>query len=613
MSNANDETKATDTQALALLGATSAAWAHRLGNTLGIVPIWIQRIEQNLDDKELVLSYLNKIQNAVEGQLGIARQLTNFARLSASSGIGPTPVNSVVQKTWDEHYKPSVEDTHSPSFRLELSPRLPDGRADEQLLGEVIRNLVDNSVKAVQNRVDGLITIKTHRTNRNIAIDISDNGIGIPPELAANLFQRPVPSNREEGLGIGLLISRTLVNSWGGELSLVESGNAGTTIRVSLVPWKMPSRIRELRRGLIVEDNAEWSNVLLPPIQERGLTVDVASSFEAAVRWIESNEYDLVLLDLRLNSDMDEQDRSGLNLARLVRERNPDALIVVMSGYVEYAVARDAFRAGVDEFLEKQSFSFEELNRVIDKLAVRRETQRESIRQSQLDKLMYEVLSMISHELRAPLLTIQRNIEALSIGAFGALREEQHDPVAAIRAAVRREFVLLNAHLDLNRIEEGAERLEYQEYDLVALVREEIGAHKSEADRKGVNLQTQLPERKAIVRIDVNRFRVALNPLLDNAIKFSPENSRVVIKAILSKNFVEVRVSDQGPGIKPAELEQLMRWQIDETNGLTQRIRSSGFGLRTAKRMIELQGGKLWIESDGKSGTTVRFRLPIKK
>lgn len=617
MTPENNEPKSIDTQALALLGVTSAAWAHRLSNSLGIIPVLIRRIENRLEDKELddkgqVLSDLNRIEAAVGEQLDIARELSGFARLSAGSGVGPTPVNSVVRKTWEEYYKPSEKTPNATTFQFDLSSNLPDATADEKLLGEVIRNLVDNSIRAVHDRVIGIICIKTHQISGNIVIDISDNGTGIPPALAEKLFQKATPAGKTEGLGIGLLIAQTLVNSWGGRLSLVKSDMAGTTIRATLMKWKTAPSVRMARRGLVVEDDVGWKHFIVDSLLERGLSVDVATSLVEAIRPIETNEYDLALLDLRLTNDLDAADVSGLNVARLLRERNPEALIVIMTGFAGVSVVRDAFRAGVDEVLDKSSFSMDEFNRILDKAAVRRETERESIRQSQLNRLMYEILSMISHELRAPLLTVQRNAEALVIGALGPLTEEQIEAVETIRSATTREFVLLNAHLDLNRIEEGVERLNYQEYDLIALVREEIAAHKPEADRKGVELRVQLPKQEAVVNIDVNRFRVALNPLMDNAIKFSPKRGEVVVRARLTAKYVEVDVSDQGPGIKPDELERLMNWRATKPASLTQRIRSSGLGLSMAKRMIELHSGKLWIESDGKSGTTVSFRLPIR-
>ena len=473
----------TDPQSIAWLGVTSAAWAHRLSNTLGIVPILIQRIKRDPNDKEQLLKNLDQIERAVMEQLEIVQDLRGFSRLSVSSRVGPVPANLVIQKTLEEHYH-ALENT--PRFRLNLASDLPDAKADELLLGEVIRNLVDNSLRAVRERNDGLVEISSKYVDGKIAIDVIDNGEGIPADLVTKLFQEPVSrSQHSEGLGVGLLISNALVNSWGGQLSLVKSDITGTTIRVGLTRWKTPSAVSVARRALVVEDDATWRELIMKLLIERELVVDVAASLREAISLIEDKEYDLALLDMRLEY-FDVTDVTGLNVARLLRERNPEMLIVILTGYAALSTIRDAFRAGVDEFLEKASFSEAEISRVLDRVAARRETERESIRQSQLNRLMYEVLSMISHELRAPLLTIQRNAEALGLGALGSLNSDQSEAVETIQSAVQREFVLLNAHLDLNRIERGAERLDYQEYDLVALVREEILAHQVEANRKGV-------------------------------------------------------------------------------------------------------------------------------
>jgi signal transduction histidine kinase len=100
---------------------------------------------------------------------------------------------------------------------------------------------------------------------------------------------------------------------------------------------------------------------------------------------------------------------------------------------------------------------------------------------------------------------------------------------------------------------------------------------------------------------------------MDNAIKFSPEGGEIFIITQLNSGYVEVQILDHGPGMKPEEIDELFNIQAGEASNFTQRTRSSGLGLSMAKRMIELHGGKLWIESDGKNGTKVNFRLPIKE
>lgn len=366
-------------------------------------------------------------------------------------------------------------------------------------------------------------------------------------------------------------------------------------------------------RAIVVEDDREWQALIQRVLQSSGFTVDVASDIATASYLLRQDKHELALLDIRLTDDRDPQDFAGLELVQVVREHSPNAYVVVLTGYRSFHAAKEAVDLGVDAFLDKGDFDGESLQRVLDQIAVRREIERESVRQIQLNKYVYEILAIFSHEMRAPLVTIQRCAEALSSGAYGELTQEQVEAVQSIKDATKRESVLLEAHLDLNRIEKDAERLDCQEHDLVLLVRDEVAAHMSQADSKEVKIRTHLGKKKAIVRLDVSRFRVALNPLMDNAIKFSPQNGEIFVSAHLTENYVEVQISDQGPGIKSDELDKLLNLKATDSTAFSQRMRGSGLGLSMAKRMIELHNGRLWIESDGESGTTVSFRLPLKK
>jgi signal transduction histidine kinase len=359
---------------------------------------------------------------------------------------------------------------------------------------------------------------------------------------------------------------------------------------------------------LVLDDDPRWRQTISEAIKKRGLSVDSVGTIEEAADLLKDTEYDLALIDIQIDPQLESTD-TGLRIAKLVRDRNPDAQVIVISGNAGLSQLQDAFTLGVDDFLDKADFSLEQVYKVLDSVALRRETTREAIRQSQTDKLMYETLSMMSHELRSPLITIQRNTEALLLPALGDLNKEQMEAVMEIQAAAQRELLLINAHLDISRVERGIENLVYQEYDLVALVKEEIRAHHSPAKHKSVNLKENLPEQRILVQIDVNRFRVALNPLMDNAIKFSREGGEVFIRVAVSGDQVEVEIADQGPGMKADEIDRILNVRSRDNDKFSQRFRSSGLGLLFAKRMIHLHGGRLQIESDGETGTKVRFFL----
>jgi signal transduction histidine kinase len=602
-------------ETLQLFGVLSATWAHRIANQLGVIRVNVDMAEESIDDKEMVLTCLRRIRESVVDPLETISNARDLSRLSSGSNVEPVLVNTVIQKTFSDYYIPMQNaQAAKTTFGFDLEEDLPAVKGNEWGIKEVLRNLIDNSLDAIGNRADGRIRIKTHLVNDRVAIDIADNGGGIPAELVPNIFQLFTSKGRAERSGFGLYISKTLLQSWGGQIALKTNDPEGSQMRIMLDVWRSPVRDKAARYALIVEDDASWRRLLSDNLVKRGFNVDEASSLERATSLVRSNHYDLALLDVRLDligHDSLVLDETGLDVARLIQERDPETLVVMLTGYSNPTIMREAFSAGVNDFLSKAEFSEKELYRVLDKLSLRRETERESIRQSQVNKMMYETLSMMSHELRTPLISIKRNAEALEQGALGELTENQLDAVNVILMAVNREFVMLNAHLDLNRIERGAEKLAYREYDLFQLLREEIAVHEEEAKDKNINLRIDLPEREALVKIDVDRFRLVLNPLIENAIKFSPDNKDVSVTARHAKDYVEIQISDEGPGIEPDEIDRLLNLQYSETTSFTQRMRSSGLGLSVAKRMVALHKGKLWIESDGKSGTKVNFRIPI--
>jgi signal transduction histidine kinase len=617
MAETKDKSTAeSEQQALQLFGVLSATWAHRIANQLGLIRASAVMAEENLDDKEAVRNYLRKIREAVVDPLESISAARDLSRFPTGSSVGPVLVNSTIKKTLNDHYKSLEDKASNLIFQYDFGEDLPAVKADEQGLEEVLRNLVDNSIRAISKSKDGRIKIKTHLVDDQIAIDVADNGSGIAPALIPNLFQGFIPDRSGGGFGVGLFISNALVQSWGGTITLISSSREGTNIRIILDVWQPSASDDTSKYALIVEDQEQWRQILSEKLLRRGFNIHEASTIDEAVRLVRSNHYDLALLDVRLDvsgHDSPVLDETGLDIARLLHERDPETLVLMLTAYSDSTIVREAFSAGVDGFISKIDFSEQQLYKVLDTISLRRETERESIRQNQVNRMMYETLSMMSHELRTPLVTIKRNAEALDREALGPLTPKQTKAVKSILTAVNREFLMLNAHLDLNRIERGAEKLEYQEYDLIELIKEEITVHEEEAKDKNITLQAHLPKRKALVRIDVDRFRLALNPLMENAIKFSPVNSTISTTARQMKEYVEVQISDKGPGMQPDEIDRLLNLQYTETSNFTQRMRSSGLGLSVAKRMIELHGGKLWIESDGKNGTKVNFRIPINR
>ena len=507
-------------------------------------------------------------------------------------------------------------------IELTLSPNLPSAVAIKHDLILAIQNLIDNSIHAIAaNNKPGKISIKSYLIKDKIAIEVIDNGVGMTNEEISLALSGLHPSTKASS-GIGLFLTSKLISQWGGSLSFFSEKYQGTTARILLDTWKSKSTTSGNNQVLILEDQTAQRLALELTLKYRGFKVNSAETATEAINLVQNSSYDVALLDINLESNADEDFKTGLDIARIFREHNPDALIIIISAYQNWRYIREAFDIGVDDWLYKADVNNDDLilrinealPKKLEKASQRRETRRESIRREQLDRLLYETLSIFSHELRSPLVTAHWYLESLNSGALGKMTEKQLDAIECIRSAIRREFVLLDTHLDLSRLERGLETLNFQSFDLIRLMREEILIFEDAAKRKNIRIKATLPESVAIVKIDINRFRAALNPLMDNAIKFSSEGSEIEISLILESTYVEVQIADQGPGIKTEELDRLLgKGDFFEVN-LKQRIRASGLGLSLAKRIIEdYHEGKMWFvkKRKGESGTTVAFRLSI--
>lgn len=605
-------------------GIALSSMVHALVNDLGWIPHSLESIAEKLNelgisDNEIIDTLVDSkksIQNSLiilSNQLKFFRTLQNLED-TETSFIQVNPVIQECLKSFVENKKLNRQDV----FKLNLAKNLPSVKINKQALILSLSNLIDNAVQAIRDKTDNAqIEIKSYLEGDFVVIDVVDNGVGIPQELREKIFNVGL-STKASGHGLGLWLSRNLMTKYGASLSFI-SNKRKTIFRIQLIKGELTKINSKKRKVLIVEDELQWQRIIRKSLIENEFEVYSATEIENAISLIKAENFDVALLDLNLGKGI-----NGLEIARIVREYNPEALIMMISAFIDVTSMKEAFDIGVDNFISKGDISItgllsqidEGLLKKIEDATQQQETRRESLRQTQQDKFIYETLSTFSHELRDPLLIAKRNAELLMSGKAGELNKKQNEIVEALYSSINREFTLLNTHLDLSRIERGLESLNYISIDLVKLMKEEISAHKLVAQQKNIVIKSSLPKKEAFVRIDIHRFRAALNPLMNNAIKFSGDGSTITISVKLKDDYVEVHISDEGPGIKPEELDRLLGRNISSNTVMNQRIRASGLGLSLAKRVIEdYHDGKLWFikKAEGERGTTVAFRLSRQK
>jgi signal transduction histidine kinase len=221
-----------------------------------------------------------------------------------------------------------------------------------------------------------------------------------------------------------------------------------------------------------------------------------------------------------------------------------------------------------------------------------------------------QFLANMSHELRTPLNAILGYAELMADGAYGEPSEKMFGILKRLEANGKHLLGLINDVLDLSKIEAGQLVLELSDYciqDIAQTVRstlEPLAADKKLGFR--IEVSPQLPSGHG----DGRRLTQVLINLVGNAIKFT-DAGEVAIKAEAHNGAFHVSVRDTGPGISAADQTRLFQEFQQADNAITKKKGGTGLGLAISKRIIEMHGGRIWVESRPGQGSTFTFTLPV--
>jgi len=242
------------------------------------------------------------------------------------------------------------------------------------------------------------------------------------------------------------------------------------------------------------------------------------------------------------------------------------------------------------------------------------EKKRYERRLKELDKMKSDFVSNVSHELRTPLTAIKGSVDNMLDGLTGSLNEKQVRYLARIKSNTDRLSRLINDLLDLSRIESGRVEVRPTTVPLAALA-EEVAEHlKALAAEKRIQIEVPSPDLSLTVWADRDKVTQILMNLIGNAVKFTPQEGRVTVA--MEKNGIEdvrISVADTGPGILPEETNKIFVKFYQVANIDKQRPKGSGMGLAISKALVEMHGGKIWVESEMGRGSTFYFTLPAQQ
>jgi signal transduction histidine kinase len=222
-----------------------------------------------------------------------------------------------------------------------------------------------------------------------------------------------------------------------------------------------------------------------------------------------------------------------------------------------------------------------------------------------------QFLANMSHELRTPLNAILGYAELLVDGIYGELSDKERGVLERIMTNGKHLLGLINDVLDLSKIEAGQLTLAIDDYAMAAVVQSVVTATESLAKAKGLALNLSVPRDLPTGRGDERRLTQVLLNLVGNAIKFTDAGS-VTIAVSAGDGSFEVAVSDTGPGIAKEDQARIFEEFRQLENSNTRRKGGTGLGLSISKKIVEMHGGIITVESEPGKGSTFRISVPIR-
>jgi len=219
-------------------------------------------------------------------------------------------------------------------------------------------------------------------------------------------------------------------------------------------------------------------------------------------------------------------------------------------------------------------------------------------------------LANMSHELRTPLNAILGYTELIADGIYGTPPEKMQTVLKRVESNGRHLLGLINAVLDLSKIEAGQFTLDLADYSLQNVTLTVYNAIESLALDKKLTFKTELQSGLPSGHGDERRLTQVLLNLVGNAIKFT-DAGEVVIRAEASDGTFNLAVRDTGPGIAAADQAKLFQEFQQADNSMTRKKEGTGLGLAISKRIIEMHGGRIWCESQVGRGSTFFVMLPV--
>lgn len=363
------------------------------------------------------------------------------------------------------------------------------------------------------------------------------------------------------------------------------------------------------RTSILLVDDDEDDYIIIRDIvshiTDAEFTVDWCSNYEDAKQRLKSNDYDLYLIDYRLGP------HDGLELLEAAAPHERSEPFIILTGVGDKKIEQKAMRLGAADYLVKGKFDSELLSRTLRYAIQRKQIEEQRIEHLiELNSAKDEFISLASHQLRTPATGVKQYVGMILEGFAGTLTRQQEKLLRKAYESNERQLQIVADLLRVAQVDAGKVVLRKQRTNINDLVDDVINEQRSNFIHRQQSVYFERLDDDVVACIDRDTIRMVLENILDNASKYSDQQTSIAINVEDNSETVSIRITDQGVGIPPEARNRLFQKFSRIDNPLSTIVGGSGLGLYWAKKIVDLHDGSIEVASRVTEGSTFTVHLP---